>query len=42
MLEEKAPEGEAEVVGTLYVKKWFIGDAKSVNVTVEVSDGSNE
>ena len=28
--------GEAPIIGTLYVQKWFTGDASKLKVTVEV------
>ncbi len=28
--------GEAPVIGTLYVQKWFIGDARNLTVTLQV------
>ena len=33
---EVATQGEAPVVGTLYVQKWFAGDANHLKVTIEV------
>lgn len=27
--------GEPQVVGTLYVQKWFVGDVTSLKVTIE-------
>ena len=32
--------GEAPIIGTLYVQKWFAGDATKVKVTVEVEPGA--
>ena len=29
-------QGEAPIIGSLYVQKWFIGDATNLKVTVEV------
>ena len=29
-------EGKAPIVGSLYVQKWFAGDAKSLQVTLEL------
>jgi len=28
-------QGQAPVIGTLYVQKWFVGGANNVKVTVE-------
>ena len=33
---EVQTQGEAPVVGTLYVQKWFVGDANRLKVTIEV------
>ena len=33
---EVQTQGEAPVVGTLYVQKWFAGDADHLKVTIEV------
>ncbi len=32
---EVQTQGEAPIVGTLYVQKWFAGDTTSLKVTVE-------
>jgi len=32
---EVQTQGEAPIVGTLYVQKWFAGDSTSLKVTVE-------
>lgn len=32
---EVPEEGQAPVVGTLYVQKWFAGKTKSVAITIE-------
>ena len=32
---EVQTQGEAPIVGTLYVQKWFAGDATNLKVTVE-------
>lgn len=32
---ELPPPGEPTIVGTLYVQKWFAGDAKELLVTIE-------
>jgi antirestriction protein len=29
-------QGEAPIIGSLYVQKWFAGDATNLKVTVEV------
>ena len=33
---ETQSQGEAPIIGTLYVQKWFAGDATLLKVTVEV------
>jgi hypothetical protein len=33
---EVLSQGEAPIIGSLYVQKWFIGDATNLKVTVEV------
>lgn len=33
--QEQPPEGEPEIIGNLYLKKWFAGSATSITVTVE-------
>ena len=33
--QEKAVEGQAPVIGTLYVQKWFVGDAEEIKVNIE-------
>lgn len=33
---EKERAGEPSVIGTLYVQKWFAGDAKNLRVTIEI------
>jgi hypothetical protein len=33
---EDAVQGEPPIIGTLYVQKWFVGDASKLKVTVEV------
>ena len=35
---EAPPEGEAPVVGSLYVQKWFAGSSKTLRVTIEKQD----
>ena len=32
---EVVEEGRAPVVGSIYVQKWFAGDAKELKVTIE-------
>ncbi len=32
---EVQTQGQAPIVGTLYVQKWFAGDSTSLKVTVE-------
>ena len=29
-------QGEAPIIGSLYVQKWYVGNAASLKVTVEV------
>ncbi len=31
-------EGDAPIVGTLYVQKWFAGSSKSIEVTIDKKD----
>jgi len=33
---EVQSQGEAPIIDSLYVQKWFIGDATNLKVTVEV------
>jgi hypothetical protein len=33
---EVQTQGEAPIIGTLYVQKWIAGDAKSLKVTIEL------
>lgn len=35
---EVPDEGTAPIVGTLYVQKWFAGDSKSIEITVDKKD----
>jgi len=35
---EQPEDGKAPVMGTLYVQKWFAGDAKTLEVTIEKKD----
>ncbi len=43
---EITEEGTPPIIGTLYVQKWFVGDAKELTITIEKdapagkSDGS--
>ena len=34
---EVPDEGKAPIVGSLYVQKWFAGNSKSLQVTIELS-----
>jgi hypothetical protein len=36
---EVPAEGKAPIVGSLYVQKWFAGDAKSLQITIELNNG---
>jgi len=31
-------QGEAPIVGTLYVQKWFAGSNKNIQITIEAKD----
>jgi hypothetical protein len=33
---EVPAEGKAAIVGSLYVQKWFAGDSKSLQITIEL------
>ncbi|WP_166738799.1 hypothetical protein [Psychromonas algarum] len=35
---EVPAEGEAPIVGTLYMQKWFAGNSKNIQVTIEKKD----
>ena len=36
---KEAPDaGKAPVVGSLYIQKWFAGDAKSLTITIDKKD----
>ena len=35
---EVPEEGTAPIVGSLYVQKWFAGDSKTIEVTIEKKD----
>ena len=28
-------EGEAPIIGSLYVQKWFVGNTKSISITID-------
>jgi hypothetical protein len=35
MFEEKPAPGSPPVVGTIYVQKWWVGDAEKIKVTIQ-------
>lgn len=35
---EQPEDGKAPVMGTLYVQKWFAGDTKTLEVTIDKKD----
>ncbi len=35
---EMPEEGKAPIVGSLYVQKWFAGNSKTIEVTIEKKD----
>jgi hypothetical protein len=35
---EEPEEGKAAIVGTLYVQKWFAGNSKNLEVTIDKKD----
>jgi|TARA_R110000822_G_scaffold59736_33_gene149199 hypothetical protein len=35
---EKPEAGKAPIVGTLYVQKWFAGDCKTLDISIEKKD----
>ncbi len=35
---EVPEEGTAPIVGTLYVQKWFAGDSKTIEITIDKKD----
>jgi len=35
---ETPDEGTAPIVGSLYVQKWFAGNSKSIEITIEKKD----
>lgn len=36
---EVAETGQAPIVGTVYVQKWFAGDCKNLELSIEKKDG---
>lgn len=36
---EVAEEGKAPILGTVYVQKWFAGDSKHIEITINKIDG---
>lgn len=36
---EVPDEGKPPIVGTVYVQKWFAGDAKSIELSIEKKGG---
>lgn len=36
--QEVPKEGQAPIMGTLYVQKWFAGNSKTLEVTIEKKD----
>lgn len=36
--QEVPEEGKAPIMGTLYVQKWFAGNSKSLEITIEKKD----
>lgn len=35
---ETPDEGTAPIVGTLYVQKWFAGNSKNIEITIDKKD----
>ena len=35
---EQPETGKAPIVGTLYVQKWFAGDSKTLEISIEKKD----
>lgn len=35
---EEPEEGKAPIMGTLYVQKWFVGDTKNLEITIDKKD----
>lgn len=38
---EQPGAGKPPIVGTIYVQKWFAGDAKEITVTVETPEAAS-
>lgn len=36
---EVSEPGQAPIVGTVYVQKWFAGDCKNLELSIEKKDG---
>lgn len=37
---EQPSEGQAPIMGTLYVQKWFAGDTKNLEITIDKKTNS--
>lgn len=35
---EVSEEGKAPIMGTIYVQKWFAGDAQDIEITIDKKD----
>ena len=35
---EEPEDGKAPIVGTLYIQKWFAGDTKTIEITINKTD----
>lgn len=35
---EEPEEGKAPIMGTVYVQKWFAGNTKTIEITIEKKD----
>jgi hypothetical protein len=35
---EEPEEGKAPIIGTLYVQKWFAGNSKNLEITIDKKD----
>ena len=35
---EEPEDGKAPIVGTLYIQKWFAGDTKTIEITINKKD----
>ena len=35
---EEPENGKAPIMGTVYVQKWFAGDAKTIEITIDKKD----